>query len=117
VANNEAQPQPAKNDLPAVSDLVIADMRERDAIGTRLQPHNGRDVLKDAYQQALDLAAYLRQAIFERDGEEAIPEPEMSPDEPGFSIDGGITWKPLGQDVRIFYDYARESPLPVHGAG
>jgi hypothetical protein len=32
-----------------------------------LQPHNGRDCLMDAYQEALDLAMYLRQAIFERD--------------------------------------------------
>lgn len=51
-------------------DLLIADMRARDALGakrynTRLQPFNGRDALVDAYQEALDLCAYLRQAIFE----------------------------------------------------
>ena len=48
-------------------------MKDRDIIGrmrygTPLQPHNGRDALADAYQEALDLCAYLRQAIFERDG-------------------------------------------------
>ena len=35
--------------------------------GTPLQAHNGRDALVDAYQEALDLAVYLRQAIYERD--------------------------------------------------
>lgn len=45
--------------------LVIEDVRERKAMGlakynTILQPNNGRDSLVDAYQEALDLAAYLR---------------------------------------------------------
>lgn len=67
------QPAPQTNSLPAVWDLVIADMQQRDATGrqrygTPLQPHNQRDALVDAYQEALDLAVYLRQAIFERDG-------------------------------------------------
>ena len=68
----EDQPEPVKNDLPAVWDLVIADMQDRDGVGrgrygTTLQPFNGRDALVDAYQEALDLAVYLRQAIYERD--------------------------------------------------
>lgn len=59
---------------PAVWDLVVADMRGRDSMGlrkygVRLTPHNGRDALRDAYEEALDLAVYLRQAIFERDGQ------------------------------------------------
>lgn len=63
----------AKPEPPAVWDLVMEDMRERDckgvlSYGVRLQPHNGRDALWDAYEEALDLAAYLRQAIYERDG-------------------------------------------------
>jgi hypothetical protein len=67
------QPSPKANDLPAVWGLVVADMNARDAEGRRkygvpLQPHNGRDVLVDAYQEALDLCVYLRQAIYERDG-------------------------------------------------
>lgn len=66
------QPPPHPNDKPAVWDLVIVDMLERDLggqdkYGTRLQPHNGRDALIDAYQEALDLCVYLRQAIYERD--------------------------------------------------
>lgn len=68
-----SQPDPVPNDHPAVWDLVIADMRARDAkgratYGTPLQPHNGRDALQDALEEALDLVAYLRQAIYERDG-------------------------------------------------
>ena len=67
------QPHPRHNDLPAVWDLVLADMTARDRLGsarygTRLQPHNGRDALADAYAEALDLVVYLRQAIYERDG-------------------------------------------------
>ncbi len=65
------QPPPIPSDRPAVWDLVVADMKERDQVGrarygTPLQPHNGRDALVDAYQEALDLVVYLRQAIEER---------------------------------------------------
>lgn len=72
-ARNIQQPKPVKNDNPAVWDLVVDDMRERDIIGkerygVRLQAGNGRDALLDAYQEALDLVVYLRQAIYERDG-------------------------------------------------
>ena len=35
--------------------------------GTKLQTFNGRDALWDAYQEALDLVMYLRQAIMERE--------------------------------------------------
>lgn len=71
---NREEPPPVKNDLPAVWDLVIADMKERDfeaseKYGTRLQPHNGRNALRDAYQEALDLVVYLRQAIYEIEGQ------------------------------------------------
>lgn len=67
------QPAPAPNDRPAVWPLVIMDMANRDQVGRArygvpLQPHNGRDALRDAYEEALDLCAHLRQAIFERDG-------------------------------------------------
>lgn len=49
---------------------VIKDMTDRDNIGrerygTPLQPHNGRDALVDCYQELLDGAVYLRQAIEE----------------------------------------------------
>lgn len=65
------QPQPIANESPAIWDLVVADMRERDHVGRQrygipLQANNGRDALIDAYQEALDLVVYLRQAIEER---------------------------------------------------
>ena len=67
----EAQPAPTPSNGTPVWELVVADMRERDQLGRRrygtpLQAHNGRDALVDAYQEALDLAVYLRQAIAER---------------------------------------------------
>jgi len=51
---------------------VIDDMQKRDVVGrerygTPLQATNGRDALVDAYQEALDLVVYLRQAIEERE--------------------------------------------------
>ena len=68
------QPGPVHNTLPAVWDLVLNDMTDRGIMGvkkygTALQPFNGRDALVDAYQEALDLVVYLRQAIFERDNQ------------------------------------------------
>ena len=67
------QPEPIRNDKPACWDLVMSDMRDRDAwgrskYGTPLQPFNGRDALTDIYQEILDAAVYMRQLIFERDG-------------------------------------------------
>lgn len=65
------EPPPQHNNQQPVWDLVIQDMKERDndgrrKYGTPLQPHNGRDALVDAYQEALDLAVYLRQEIEEK---------------------------------------------------
>jgi hypothetical protein len=66
------QPAPIPNDARPVWEVVIEDMQKRDHVGrarygTTLQPNNGRDALRDAYEEALDLAVYLRQAIIERD--------------------------------------------------
>ena len=68
------QPDPKSNNLPAVWDLVISDMKARDEVGrsrygTPLQPHNGRDALRDVYEELLDAAVYIRQVMYERDGE------------------------------------------------
>lgn len=65
------QPDPVLNELPHIVDLVMADMVERKRVGIErygvaLQAHNGRDALQDAYEEALDLTMYLRQAIEER---------------------------------------------------
>lgn len=67
------EPKPTPNQLPHIADLVIADINSRKEFGlkkygTALQPHNGRDALTDAYQEALDMCKYIRQAIYERDG-------------------------------------------------
>lgn len=66
------QPLPVPNDNPDVQSQVIADIEARrelgiERYGVALQPHNGRDALRDAYEEALDLAMYLKQAIVERD--------------------------------------------------
>ena len=71
---NTPEPEPVENNLPAVWDLVIQDMKERDAMGvakygTHLQPFNGRSNLRDAYQEVLDLAVYIRAKIYEEEGE------------------------------------------------
>ena len=67
----EAQPAPEPTTGRPIWELVVEDMKARDQLGRRrygvpLQAHNGRDALTDAYQEALDLAVYLRQAIEER---------------------------------------------------
>lgn len=74
------QPLPKPSLDPCIQDLVQDDIAARKAVGiqrygTPLQPHNGRDTLRDAYEEALDLAMYLRQAIYERDNPE-IETPE-----------------------------------------
>ena len=66
------QPKPTQGRGPAIWSLVIADAHKRDKFGldkygVRLRGKNGRDALTDAYQEALDLCVYLRQAIWERD--------------------------------------------------
>lgn len=68
-------PQPApKPGQQMVMWAVISDLQARAEMGKKkyggyLMTHNGRDALMDAYQEALDLVMYLRQAILERDGE------------------------------------------------
>lgn len=66
------QPLPVPNDNPGVHSMLIADIEARRDLGIKrygvaLQAGNGRDALRDAYEEALDLSVYLRQAIEERD--------------------------------------------------
>lgn len=56
----------------SIQAMVRADIEEREKLGTArygtaLHAHNGRDALLDAYEEALDLAVYLKQALIERD--------------------------------------------------
>lgn len=56
-----------------VVDVVINDLRKRSQMGLEkygilLRTGNGRDPSWDAYQEALDLCMYLRQALLEKEG-------------------------------------------------
>ncbi len=70
--SNTPEPDPLPNNEPAVWDLVIEDMKDRDKFGvskynTRLKPFDGRDNLKDIYQELLDGVVYCRKEIYQRD--------------------------------------------------
>jgi len=65
------QPAPVANGHTPIVDLVVADMQARKehgiaTYGMPLQPFNGRNAAGDAYDEALDLAFYLRQHIEEQ---------------------------------------------------
>lgn len=72
----DAQPATAKQTAPngsgnPILGMVLADLTNRalegkEKYGEPLKAHNGRNALWDAYQEALDLAMYLRQAIEEQ---------------------------------------------------
>lgn len=68
-----------EQDLPTITDGVFIqdevkeyiDRRKEHGIktyGTALQAFNGRDALRDAYEEAIDLVMYLAQMLVERDG-------------------------------------------------
>lgn len=62
---------------PPLSTLVVEDAAARDAhgratYGTPLTPHNGRDSLRDAYEELLDAAVYLKNAYLESESTEAV---------------------------------------------
>ena len=80
VSIEDAQPKyaaTAKQSAPKGSGnpilgMVLADLTNRalegkEKYGEPLKARNGRNALWDAYQEALDLAMYLRQAIEEQD--------------------------------------------------
>jgi hypothetical protein len=77
LSSHVEQPRPIpRPGTPSVQAAVREDLVAREQLGiarygTPLQPHNGRDALRDAYEEALDLACYLRQALMERDGSPA----------------------------------------------
>ena len=59
-------------DQEIIMPLVIKDLATRFHVGLRkygepLHTFNGRNALQDAYEEVLDLAMYLRQAIAEQD--------------------------------------------------
>lgn len=73
------QPDPVPNDSGSIQQLVIADMAKREKVGiarygTSLQIFNGRDALRDLYEELLDACCYVRQAIEERQLSGPLPE-------------------------------------------
>lgn len=66
-----SRPEPLpKPGMENVAGAVLVDIKARIEMGERkygtvLQTHNGRDALMDAYQEAIDLVFYLKQAIME----------------------------------------------------
>lgn len=66
------QQLPQTNDEPYIQNLVVDDIKDRLQVGisrygTGLQPFNGRDALRDAYEEALDLTMYLKQVCIENE--------------------------------------------------
>ena len=85
-----ARKEPAPTgDGVEITPLVIKDLEDRRSAGearygTPLKAHNGRSALIDAYQEALDLCVYLRQALVEQGwGDENIAEYDWKPEEEG----------------------------------
>lgn len=99
-------PVSVMNHRARVMPLVLADLEARIAKGAKdygepLTTHNGRDALWDAYEEALDLCLYLRQAIEERiQSVSAISSPEREKVCTCPSGDGSLRW-----------------PCPAHMAG
>ena len=80
------QVAPVPNDNPSCHDLVIEDLLERKQFGLRkygtiLQAGNGRSFIRDAYEEVMDLACYLRGLLEEFETGEAFDfEPEVEDD-------------------------------------
>jgi hypothetical protein len=69
------QPASPSNKTAHINDLVCVDLRYRKEEGIKkygipLQASNGHDALVDAYEEALDMCQYLKQAIVERNNEQ-----------------------------------------------
>ena len=70
----QPNPKPGKqNVFPEIKGKILdmIEQRRQEGIatyGTELQTHNGRDVLRDAFEDCLDCLIYLGQALMERDG-------------------------------------------------
>jgi len=126
------EPPPKPTGGRPVWELVIEDMLEREREGRRkygapLQAGNGRDPLVDAYQEALDLAVYLRQAIEKR---AKLPRPTcatvgVETGSIGIEADTRYTWwedadgnalllTPKGNDFEI-YDEGGYGPVVLPG--
>ncbi len=68
----EDQPLPLAVDGPNMQDLVIADLEARKQVGLQrygqlLKADDGRDNLRDLYEELMDALVYLRKEIYRRD--------------------------------------------------
>jgi len=66
------QQLPMDSNGPDIINLVKDDLESRavmgvETYGKRLQPHNGRNALIDAYQEVLDLSVYVKQRLVEEE--------------------------------------------------
>lgn len=76
------EPEPTKGEQEILP-LVLADFQARadaglERYGTPLETNNGRNALMDAYQEAIDLVMYLRQAIAEMEANNGTREQRHS---------------------------------------
>jgi hypothetical protein len=67
----DKQPKPKPNDHQLIVPQVINDLQNRAVAGqlkygVMLQPFNGRDPARDAYEEAQDMTLYLKQLVIER---------------------------------------------------
>lgn len=67
-----AQPLPTASSHPVAHRMVQDDLEARLQLGISrygqpLQPFNGRNSLRDAYEEMLDLCVYLRNALYEQE--------------------------------------------------
>lgn len=66
------EPFPLPGNSPDMQALVMMDLHERhnigiDRYGQGLKAFDGRDALRDVYDELLDAAVYIRKCIYERD--------------------------------------------------
>lgn len=117
------QPTPKPNDTQPIHEQVIEDIKRRAEVGkqnygTYLQANNGRDSLVDAYEEAQDLALYLKQAILERDAErdelaaQTLEAWAWMAEQPMHLEKRGDKWQILGRGAAgaLIYYYA-DTPL------
>jgi len=65
------QPDPVKNNNPAIVDLVVKDLEDRKALGIQrygvaLQANNGRNMLQDLYEELQDAVIYIKGVLEEK---------------------------------------------------
>lgn len=108
------EPPPVPNESQPIYELVMADIEARaqegkKKYGTYIQATNGRNALMDAYQEALDLAMYLRQKL-----EEDAPSPvseglALQAGRASEKSTAGLDWHDSGG--RLEYPYSPPSAL------